>query len=172
MICNKQEIVASAFCMVVLGPELALDSHFMRIWNDPKVKTHINRVIVDKAHCVSQWGWDFHSSYLSLSCLYYVLGDIPWYLTSATLHPHILHDVLQIIGLPGNTAVYHHSNDRPNIHLSIRVMKHTIASHFDLAFLVPLQAKTENAEWIRQHTPQFLVYCNSCSDAEKTAKFL
>ncbi len=173
MIWNEQEIAASAFHMVVLGPELALDSCFMRIWNDPKVKTHINQVIVDEAHCVSQWGWDFCSSYLSLSCLNYVLGsDIPWYLTSTTLHPHILHDALQIIGLPSDTTVYHHLNDRPNIHLIVHVMKHTIASNFDLAFLVPLQAKTENPEWIHQHTLQFLVYCNSCSDTEKTAKFL
>ena len=157
MICNKQEIAASAFCTVVLGPELALDSRFMRIWNNPKVKTHINWVIVDEAHCVSQWGQDFQSSYLSLSRLYYVLGDIPWYLTSATLHPHILHDVLQIIGLPSNMAVYRHSNDRPNIHLSVRVMKHTITSHFDLAFLVPLQAKTENRS--EEHTSELQSPC-------------
>ena len=51
-------------------------------------------------------------------------------------------------------------------------MKHTIASHFDLAFLVPLRAKTENVEWIHQNIAQFLIYCNSRLDAERTAKFL
>ncbi len=145
----------------------------MRIWNDPKVKKHINRVIIDEAHCVSQWGQDFCSLYLSLSHLYSVLGsEIPWYLTSATLHPHILSDALQIIGLPRDTTIYHRSNDRPNIHLSIRVMQYTIASCHDLAFLVPLEAKTQNTEWVHQEIPQFLVYCNSCLDTEKTAKFL
>ncbi len=115
----------------------------MRIWNDPKVKKHINQVIIDKAHCVSQWGQDFRSLYLSLSHLYSVLGsEIPWYLTLATLHPHILSDALQIIGLPRDTTIYHHSNDRPNI------------------------------EWVHQEIPQFLVYCNSHLDTEKTAKFL
>ena len=63
----EQEIAALAFRTVVLGPKLAVDMHFMRIWNEPWVKAHINRVIIDEAHCVSQWGQDFHSSYLSLS---------------------------------------------------------------------------------------------------------
>src|SRR5260370_32416239 len=97
---------------MVLGPELAIDPCFMRIWNDPKAKKYINQVIIDKAHCTSQWGQDFCSSYLSLSHLYNVLGsEVPWYLTSATLHTHVLWDVLQIIGLPRDTSVYCHSND-------------------------------------------------------------
>ena len=150
-----------------------MDTCFTRIWNNPKVKKHINWVIIDEAHCVSQPGQDFHSSYLSLGQLYVLLGsDIPWYLTLATLHPSVLSDVLQIIRLPRDTTVNHHSNDRPNIHLSVHVMQYTIISCHDLAFLVPPEAKTRNVEWIFQKIPQFLVYCNSCLDTEKTAKFL
>ena len=71
----KQEITALAFQTVVLGPELAMDAHFTRIWNNPKVKKHINWVIIDEAHCVSQLGQDFPSSYLSLGWLYILLGN-------------------------------------------------------------------------------------------------
>jgi len=63
----EQEIAALAFQTMVLGPKLAVDTCFMRIWNEPWVKAHINQVIIDRAHCVSQWGRDFCSSYLSLS---------------------------------------------------------------------------------------------------------
>src|SRR6266478_7183120 len=147
--------------MVVLPPELAIDPHFMHIWNESKIKKKINCIIVDEAHCISQWGRDFRSPYKDLSHLHMVLGEVPWYLTSATLHSQLLQDALCIIGLSQNTAIYCHSNDRPNIHLCMRKMIHPITSHFDLAFLVPLNPCINNLDWVRQYIPQFLVYCNS-----------
>ncbi|KAF8340422.1 P-loop containing nucleoside triphosphate hydrolase protein, partial [Cantharellus anzutake] len=167
------EIRKSAFRTVVLSPEISVDPRFMKIWTDPKFKRKIDCVIVDEAHCVSQWGRDFRVSYLWLSRLRTVLGDeIPWYLTSATLHVATVRDVLNIIGLPKDTSIYRRSNDRPNIHLCMCAMKYTIASRFGLAFLVPPNAKLDDAEWVRQYIPQFLVYCNSRADTEKVAKFL
>ncbi|KAF8313728.1 P-loop containing nucleoside triphosphate hydrolase protein, partial [Cantharellus anzutake] len=167
-----EEIKCLQFRTVVLSPELAVDPRFMRIWNEPKIKKKINRVIIDEAHCVSQWGRDFRSSYLHLSCLHAVLGEVSWYLTSATLHSHVLQDTLRIIGLHRNTMIYCRSNDRPNIHLCVRKMKYSITSHLDLAFLVPLNPEIDNSDWVRQNIPQFLIYCNSQVDAESTALFL
>ncbi|KAF8313361.1 P-loop containing nucleoside triphosphate hydrolase protein, partial [Cantharellus anzutake] len=94
------------------------------------------------------------------------------YLTSATLHSHVLQDTLCIIGLHRNTMIYRHSNDRPNIHLCVQRMKYSITSHLDLAFLVPLNPEIDNSDWVRQNILQFLIYCNSRVDAESTALFL
>ena len=83
------------FQTVVISPELAVDGHFMHIWGDPKVKKRISHIIIDEAHCISQWGRDFQLAYCGLTLLHSILGDaVPWYLTSATLHTHILHDCL------------------------------------------------------------------------------
>src|SRR5260370_15419213 len=101
-------------------------------------KKKINHIIVDEAHCISQWGRDFQSPYKDLSHLHVVLGEVPWYLMSAMLHSQVLQDALCIIGLSQNIAIYHHSNDRPNIHLCVRKMIHPITSCFDLEFLVLL----------------------------------
>src|SRR5260370_31198594 len=123
----------------VLSPELAVDPCFMCIWNETKIKKKINCIVVDEAHCISQWGRDFQSMYLHLSHLHAVLGEeVPWYLTSATLHSQVLQDTLCIIGLHQNTTIYHHSNDQPNINLCMWKMRYPITSHFDLAFLAPL----------------------------------
>ena len=159
------------FQTVILSPELAVDPCFMCIWNELKMKKKINCVIIDEAHCVSQWGRDFCSAYLHLSHLRAVLGeDVPWYLTLATLHSEVLQDTLNIIGLPRDTIIYQHSNDWPNIHLCVWKMKYSIISHFDLAFLVPLNPQIDDPDWVKWNIPQFLVYCNS--DTEKIALFL
>ena len=161
------------FQTVVISPELVVNACFMCIWGDTKVKKRISCIIVDEAHCISQWGRDFRSSYLQLTHLRSVPGDtVPWYLTSTTLHTYVLHDCLQIIGLPLDTLTYQHLNDRPNIHFCVCSMKHPIQTHHDLTFLVPLNPMMDDVEWVKQNICQFLMYCNSQLEAEKTVLFL
>src|SRR5260370_7406087 len=115
------------FRTIVLSPELAVDPCFMHIWNQPKIKKKINCIVVDEAHCISQWGRDFRSLYLHLSRLHTVLGEeVSWYLMSATLHSQVLQDTLHIIGLHQNTMIYSHSNNLPNINLCMLKLNHPI----------------------------------------------
>ena len=145
----------------------------MHIWNEPKMKKRVSHVIVDEAHCVSQWDRDFRLSYLWLAPLHSVLGDmVPWYLTSATLSSHVLHDCIQIIRLPLDTPTYQHSNNRPNIHYCVCLMRYPIQTCHDLMFLIPLNPMIDDPEWVKINIPQFLIYCNSQSDTERTALFL
>ncbi len=147
----------------------------MVLWTDVKFRKQISCIIVDEAHCVSTWGRSFQSAYLKLRMLQYILQDeVQWYLTSATLSPEVLKDVISIIDLPNKTEVYQKSNDRPNIHLAIHTMTHTLCSHFDLAFLLPVTSESNllDTDWKRRNVPQFLVYCNSRADTVSMALFL
>ncbi len=105
--------------------------------------------------------------------LHGVLGDIvPGNLTSATLSSHVPHDYLQIIGLPLDMPTYQHSNNRPNIHYCVHPMRYSIQTCHDLMFLIPLNPMINDPEWVKINIPQFLVYCNSWSDTERTVLFL
>lgn len=53
-------------------------------------------IVIDEAHCVSQWGESFRKKYSELGKLRsYVPDSVPFLVTSATLPPIVLDEVLQ-----------------------------------------------------------------------------
>ncbi len=71
-------------------------------------------------------------------------NDVPFFLTSATLQHNVLVEIMKVLGVSDSVPVKRRSNDRPNIHLCVRPMEHTLYSCFDIAFLVPLDAQINN----------------------------
>ena len=114
----------------------------------------------------STWG-DFRPEYKEARRLRHIIPrSIPFFLTSATLPTAILNDVMDILQIhPVRHIIFHRSNDRPNVYLSVRKIQHALQSYEDLAFLV---------DSVTQDNPpdKFLVFFNNISDSVKAAKFL
>lgn len=138
------------------------------MYEGTKFSSRLKRVIYDKAHCISQWA-SFRAEFKLLGSLRWLVPDnTPSYLTSATLPGHILSDTLSKLGLQGSDRpkILHRSNDRRNIRLAVRPIKHTQTSYYDLAYLVPL--KSTDANPLRK----FLAYFNNRTEAEDAVKEL
>lgn len=88
-------------------------------------KCEIGLLAVDEAHCVSQWGHDFRSSYLNISCFrnYDGLRDIPIVALTATASSTVRKDIIDNLQLRSNVYCSSNSVDRSNLQISVVLMK-------------------------------------------------
>lgn len=58
-------------------------------------KMQVSFIVVDEAHCISQWGYDFRPSYLRIAELREFLPDVPILALTATATPEVAEDIMQ-----------------------------------------------------------------------------
>ncbi len=57
-------------------------------------KMDINFLVVDEAHCISQWGYDFRPSYLEIKGIQELVGDVPVIALTATATKSVAEDIM------------------------------------------------------------------------------
>jgi ATP-dependent DNA helicase RecQ len=87
----------------------------------PALAADAGLVVVDEAHCVSDWGHDFRPDYRRIRTLIAQLGtDIPVLATTATANNRVVDDVATQLGVGGgDTLVLRGGLDRESLHLSV-----------------------------------------------------
>jgi ATP-dependent DNA helicase RecQ len=76
-------------------------------------------VVVDEAHCVSQWGHDFRPAYLGLRAAIEALGRPPVMALTATSPPGVTEDILRQLGIQ-RARIVSTGIERPNLFLEVR----------------------------------------------------
>ena len=56
---------------------------------------NVNFIVVDEAHCISQWGYDFRPSYLKIAALRDLLPEAPVMALTATATPLVAKDIME-----------------------------------------------------------------------------
>ena len=124
------------------------------------VRVPISLVAVDEAHCVSQWGQDFRSSYLGIGEFIAGLPTRPTVAAfTATATERVRRDIVSILGLhtPSITVT---GFDRPNLYFDVISM-----SRKDKASWV--------ASYIASHPDESgIVYCATRKETEALAESL
>ena len=124
-------------------------------------------IVVDEAHCISQWGGDFHVAYGKLGDLRsYVPTNVPILATSATLAPAALKEVQHQLQIDSSNMFFLNlGNDRPNITPSVIEMQNSS----DYSALLPLigQDVTGPAD-----LPKAIIFTNTIPRMLEILRFL
>ena len=60
-------------------------------------RMQINYLVIDEAHCISQWGYDFRPAYLEIKEIKNIIGDVPTIALTATATKSVAEDIMRIL---------------------------------------------------------------------------
>ena len=69
-----------------------------KIFRSRAEKMNFNYLVVDEAHCISQWGYDFRPSYLEIANVKPLMGNVTTIALTATATERVANDIVERLG--------------------------------------------------------------------------
>jgi ATP-dependent DNA helicase RecQ len=150
------ESIATEACEIVFcTPERLAMPDFVAVLE----KVRIDIIVVDEAHCISQWGHDFRPAYIEMAASIEALGRPPVLALTATATLDVIEDIGRQLNRPRinviNTGIY-----RPN--LQYRVVQVTN----------PEEKYAEAQKLVRQSAGVGIIYAATVKAAEEMHQIL
>jgi ATP-dependent DNA helicase RecQ len=154
----EAELAAGQVDLLLISPERLNNPQF-RTEVLPDLSGQVGLLVIDEAHCISDWGHDFRPDYRRLVR---VLDDLdpatPVLACTATANERVMADVAEQLG--ATPLLFRGSLDRESLRLSV--------------LGIPSQA--ERLAWLADHLPRLqgsgIVYCLTVGDADRVAGWL
>ena len=130
----------------------------------PRLAKETGLLVIDEAHCISDWGHDFRPDYRRIRTLLADLPEgIPVLATTATANQRVVDDVAEQLASPSTTEpplVLRGSLDRESLHLGV----------------VRLPSNAHRLAWLAEHLHEppgsGIIYTLTVAQAEDVAGFL
>ena len=95
----------------------------------------ISYIVVDEAHCISQWGYDFRPDYLEISELR-KMSSAPVIALTATATPYVAQDIMERLGFR-EKLLLKSSFERPNLSYIVRHCEDKLGKLLQVCSSVP-----------------------------------
>jgi ATP-dependent DNA helicase RecQ len=149
---SLQEITAGDTKFLYLSPERLESSLF----KEYLPALNLSLIVVDEAHCISQWGYDFRPPYLRVAALREELPEVPVIAVTASATPLVQEDIVQKLQFR-EPNIFRQSFERPNISYSSFSIDSKINKLLEVLNKVPGSA---------------IVYCGSRKQTKELAYLL
>lgn len=90
-----------------------------RAFQERLMSLKVNILVVDEAHCISQWGYDFRPSYLHIAAIRPLLPNVPVLAVTATATAEVVTDIQERLLFPQEN-VFRVGFERPNLAYVVR----------------------------------------------------
>lgn len=141
--------------IVYISPELIQNRQII----NALIKRKVSLFVIDEAHCISQWGYDFRPDYLRLNGVIKMLNNPPILALSGTITTEIEKDIMIKLSRP-KMIVHKYPMDRKNISLLVEK-------------LAAYETKDKRlVEILKHYNAPTIVYFSSRKRAEEIAKLL
>ena len=136
--------------IALITPEGATGAVFKKRIADQQ----ISLLVIDEAHCVSEWGHDFRPSYLALGALAEDLGRPPVLALTATAPPLVREEIVKRLGLR-EPAIVVRPVARPNLRFEVKQC------------MTEDVKRRELVQYLRRLRRPGIVYCSTVKDVEE-----
>ncbi len=153
----EQALASNGCDLLLVSPERLNNPRFQSLLS--KITGQVGLLVVDEAHCISDWGHDFRPDYRRIvRILYNLPRNVPVLGTTATANDRVIQDVQLQLG-PGLT-VLRGPMKRPSLRLQN----------------IQLADQSERLAWLAENLAKFpgtgIIYCLTVADTERVAKWL
>ncbi len=153
-----ERIAADEIDLLLISPERLNNPSFLTS-AFPRLSKSMGLLVVDEAHCISDWGHDFRPDYRRLSRIVSALpSSVPILGTTATANDRVVTDVSEQMG--ADLRVFRGPLDRESLSLDV----------------LEIRNKAERLAWMAEALPRLpgagIVYCLTIKDTQRVALWL
>jgi len=154
----EEALVAGEVDLLCISPERLNNHRFARAVL-PRLSGRLGLLVIDEAHCISDWGHDFRPDYRRIrDAIASLAPGAPVLATTATANGRVCDDVAEQLG--DDVLVLRGSLDRESLRLGVAA----------------LPSAAERLAWLAQRIPQLegtgIVYCLTVAQTVEVAAFL